>query len=106
MGYIIVFITTSTFEEADLIASHLVNEKIAACTNIISNIQSVFRWKGKVERAREYLLIVKSKKNLLKELIKIVKNLHSYEVPEIIAIQAVGGNRDFLNWIEKSVKTL
>ncbi len=104
MYYILVFVTTSSLKEANLIANHLVEKRLAACVNIISNINSIFRWKGKLDRAKEHLLIIKSRKVLLNRLIRSVKKLHSYEVPEVIAIPLIGGNSEFLNWIKKSVK--
>ncbi len=106
MDYIIVLVTTPTLKEATHIATSLVEKRIAACTNIVSNIQSVFRWKGRIEKEKEHLLIIKSRKMLLEKLVKTVKSMHSYEVPEIIAVQIIDGNKDFLNWLKSSVKVI
>jgi periplasmic divalent cation tolerance protein len=106
MDYIIVLVTTPTLKEATHIATSLVEKRIAACTNIVSNIQSVFRWKGRIEKEKEHLLIIKSRKMLLEKLVKTVKSMHSYEVPEIVAIQIIDGNKDFLNWLKSSVKVI
>ncbi len=106
MDYIIVLATASSLKEATYIATSLVEKRIAACANIVSNIQSVFRWKGKIQKEKEHLLIIKSRKILLGKLIKTVKGMHSYEVPEIIAIQIIDGNKDFLDWLKISVKVV
>jgi len=99
--FIVVFITAGSKEEADRIGRTLVEEKLAACTNTVSPIHSVFTWKGKMYEEGEALLIVKSVKHKLDELIYRVKKLHSYEVPEIIALPVVGGSREYLTWVEE-----
>ena len=102
--HIVIFITAKDFEEASKIADQLVAKKLVACANIVKGIKSVFWWEGKVDNAKEVLLIVKSKKILLSKIIKTVKSLHSYTVPEIIALPIVGGNADYLKWINDSVQ--
>ena len=72
--------------------------------NILDNIASLFWWQGKVEKCKETLLIIKSKKNLLPKIIKKIKTIHSYSCPEIIALPIIGGNKDYLDWISDSVK--
>jgi periplasmic divalent cation tolerance protein len=104
MDYIVVFITTSSLEEAKKIANHLVENKIAACINIVEKINSTFFWKGNIENYDESLLIVKTKRSLFSKLKEEVKKLHSYTVPEIIAIPIVEGSEDYLNWIDETVK--
>lgn len=99
-NYIIVFITASSKKEAMKIANGLVDKKLAACVNIVPNIKSIYTWKGKKEKASEVLLIVKSKREKFKNIVKKVKALHSYSVPEIISIPINNGNKDYLNWIE------
>jgi periplasmic divalent cation tolerance protein len=101
--YIVIFITASGEKEAKKIAAALIKNKLAACVNIIEKISSLFQWQGKVSRAGEALLIVKSKKSKLNKIIKLVKALHSYEVPEIIAIPIVAGEKKYLNWINDSI---
>lgn len=98
---IIVFVTAANKGEAGKIASVLIEEKLAACVNVITNVKSLFRWQGKADSAREVLLIIKSRKALLNKLIKKVKSIHSYEVPEIIAVPIIGGDRKYLNWINE-----
>lgn len=102
-AYIVVFITTDDAKEARQISKVLLEQRKAACVNIISNVDSLFRWEGKLDSARENLLVVKTKASLLPEVINLVKKVHSYDVPEIIALPIVGGNQEYLDWIEKSV---
>jgi periplasmic divalent cation tolerance protein len=102
--YLVVFITAATAEEAGRIADILVSERKAACVSIISGLHSRFWWQGKIDSADEALLIVKTKAGLLDELIGLVKQNHSYEVPEVIALPIVGGNQDYLKWIGEEVR--
>lgn len=101
--YIVVFITVSSRKESKKITEYLVKNKLAACVNEISKISSTYWWKGKVERSKELLLVIKTKKSVLNKLIKKVKKLHSYSVPEIIALPIINGNKDYLNWINNSI---
>ncbi len=100
--WIIVFTTTSSKEEAKRIAKSIVEKKVAACVNIVDDINSIYWWKGSIEESREALLIIKTKINLLDKLIEEIKKIHSYEVPEIIAIPIIAGLRQYLEWINKS----
>jgi len=101
--YIVIFITTANAEEAEQISGMLVEKRKAACVNIIPEIKSHFRWEGKLEAEEEALLIVKTRASLLPEIINLVKQAHSYSVPEIIALPIVGGNQDYLDWIDESL---
>ena len=100
-AYLVVFITTSSHEEARKIAAALVSQRKAACVNIVPKVNSLFRWKGKIEDAEESLLMVKTRAKLFHEVVKLVKEIHSYEVPEIIALPIVEGNPDYLKWIDE-----
>lgn len=100
---VVVFITTDTDREAQKIAEILLNQKKAACVNIVPKLDSRFWWEGKIDSAQESLLIVKTKASLLDEVVNLVKESHSYEVPEVIALPIVGGNPDYLKWIDKVV---
>ena len=102
--YIVVFITTSTVEEAQRIATVLLERRKAACVNIVPQVSSQFWWQGKLEEAKESLLIVKTLASLLPEVIPLVKGAHSYQVPEIIALPILGGNKDYLKWIDSEVE--
>ena len=97
---IIVLITAGSEEEARRIARLLVKEKMAACVNIVPGVDSLFRWKGKMDSARETLLLVKTRAPLLSEIISLVKKAHSYEVPEIIALPIIDGSEDCLKWLD------
>ena len=99
--YIIVLVTTATKEEAEKIVQHLLNAKLIACGNIVGPVTSFFRWSGKVERAEEYLALMKSRKDLFAKLSEAVKALHSYEVPEILALPVVEGSKAYLDWLER-----
>ncbi len=96
---IIVFITASSDEEAKTISRYLVDEKLVACCNLISPIQSLFFWDGKVCNEQEVLLIAKTKRSRFARLVQDVKKLHSYDVPEIIALPIIEGSDDYLQWI-------
>ena len=99
----VVFIT-SRREEAEGIARALLEKRKAACVNIIPEVNSLFWWEGKLETESESLLVVKTKTTALPEVIKLVKSMHSYEVPEIIALPITGGNSDYLDWISQMVE--
>ena len=101
-SHIVVLVTTSTGEEAHKIADRLLLGKKAACVSIVPGVSSFFRWQNERDSARESLLIIKTKAELLDDVIGLVKQLHSYEVPEIIALPIVGGNSDYLEWIDKA----
>ena len=97
---IVVLITAGSEEEAHKIAEALVNDRKAACVNIVAGVDSLFRWEGNVESARESLLLVKTRASLFPEIVSLVKELHSYEVPEIIALPIVAGSEDYLRWLD------
>jgi periplasmic divalent cation tolerance protein len=99
---IIVLITAGSEEEANKIARSLVKEKKAACVNIVPGVNSLFHWKGKIDSARESLLLVKTRAPLLPEIISLVKETHSYEVPEIIALPIIGGSEEYLEWLDSA----
>jgi len=101
---IVLFITTADAEEARRIADVLLKERKAACVNIVPAVSSLFWWQDKVEKAEESLLMVKSRASVLNQIVKLVKQHHSYDVPEIIALPIIGGNPDYLEWIGKEVK--
>lgn len=101
MDYIVVFITASQEEEAVKIAKTLVEEKLAGCVNIIKNVRSIYFWQDKIEDDSEVLMIVKTKKELFEELSKRVKELHSYTVPEIIALKIKYGSESYLRWLDE-----
>ena len=97
----VVLITTSSYEEGRKIAEALIAQKKAACVNIVPKVDSIFTWKGKIEESEESMLIVKTRAKLFPDVVTLVKWLHSYEVPEIIALPIIEGNPDYLEWIDK-----
>ncbi|OGC81237.1 MAG: hypothetical protein A2W07_02035 [candidate division Zixibacteria bacterium RBG_16_43_9] len=98
--FIIILVTTSSEEEGRKIAQVLVEKRIAACVNIINDIESIYRWKGKISDEKEVLLLIKTRKKLYKSVEGEVRKLHSYEVPEIIALPIISGLKDYLYWID------
>lgn len=101
--YIIVLATTANKQEAETIVNSLLEAKLIACGNILSNVASLFSWGGKNERAEECLILLKSRKDLFEKISNKVKALHSYEVPEIIALEISQGSDKYLEWIENSL---
>jgi periplasmic divalent cation tolerance protein len=98
----VVFITTGTPQEAEAIARVLVEERLAACANVLPGVTSIYRWEGKVQRDSEVLLVVKTTDANLPALIQRVKELHSYQVPEIVALPITGGSPEYLTWLLES----
>jgi periplasmic divalent cation tolerance protein len=97
--YIVVLATVGSAGEGDKIARALVEERLAACVNQVKGIGSIYRWQGRVERAEEELLIVKSRRDLFDRLKQRIEQLHSYSVPEIIALPIVAGSENYLRWL-------
>jgi periplasmic divalent cation tolerance protein len=98
-----VYITAPTKNEAKKIVKVLVSEKLAACGNIFK-IDSIYWWKGKIERAGEYGIFLKTKSELVEKIIKRVREVHSYSVPCVVSFEIKKGNKDYLKWIEESTK--
>jgi periplasmic divalent cation tolerance protein len=102
--FYLVLTTTKKRAEAERIAKKIVGEKLAACVNVVPSISSTYRWKGKIERSRETLLLIKTSGEKLDKLIKRIKELHSYEVPEIIALPIERGLPKYLKWLKGSLR--
>ena len=103
-GAIIVFITADSKKTSKAITKTILKNRLVACVNEIPGIKSQYWWKGKLEKADEILLMAKTKKSRMKEIIEEVKKIHPYEVPEIISIDIKDGNKDYLRWIEAETK--
>jgi periplasmic divalent cation tolerance protein len=101
---IVIFITAPQEDEATRIARSLVEARLAACVNIIKNIRSVYTWQGNVEDDSEVLMIVKTQRNLFDSVSAKVNELHSYDVPEIIALPIIDGSDDYLKWLKESTE--
>ncbi len=99
----VVLTTCGSLEEARRIAHALVERKLAACVNIVTGVESIYRWKAAVETASEYLLIVKTTANAFSSLREALGELHSYELPECIEIAITGGSTDYLKWFDESM---
>ena len=104
MNAVLVYITTSDIAEAEKIGNLLLKERLAACINIIDGMRSIFWWEGSLDQGRETILLAKTKAGLLDELTDTVKAAHSYDLPCILALPLVGGNRDFIEWICSETK--
>lgn len=99
----IVFSTAGSEDEARKIARHLVERQLAACINIVPQIESIYRWQGKVESSREWLLLIKTSTERFAEVRDAIRELHSYDLPECIAIKIEDGSAEYLKWITDSV---
>ena len=102
--FCVVLTTVKDRVEAKRLAERLVSEKLAACVSAVPNVTSVYRWRGKIERAREVLVVVKTSMKKLDRLIPRIKELHSYEVPEVLALRIERGLPEYLKWISESLR--
>ena len=98
--YVVVFITAGSLEEARKISDGLLADHLVACCNLVSPVQSLFHWQGKICDEQEVLIVAKTKTELFEKIIPRTKELHSYEVPEIIALPILAGSDSYLSWIE------
>lgn len=103
-SYIMVLVTTSSKQEAEKISQALLEAKLIACANIVGPVSSHFHWGGKVEQAEEFLVLMKSRSDLFEKISEAVRKLHSYEVPEILALPVVAGSEAYLAWLGRSLK--
>jgi len=106
MAYSLILSTASSKDEAQHIARALVDRKLVACVNIIGPIDSIYRWKGEVENAQEFLLMMKTDGDLFERVRDAVKSLHSYEVPEVIQVSVENGLPAYLQWISTSIEQI
>lgn len=101
---IVVLSTCDSEEQAARLARHLVEQRLAACVNILSQVRSIYRWNEKVEDAGEWMLVIKSRRDLFLALRAEIEKLHSYETPEIIALPVVEGSEAYLGWLDHELK--
>jgi periplasmic divalent cation tolerance protein len=104
-GYVVVLVTCGSRREAEKIAQAVVEARLAACVNVLTApVRSVYRWKGKVECANEFLLVIKSREDRLGALRAKVESLHSYDVPEFLVLPVAGASPKYLTWLGDSIR--
>jgi len=104
MSHIIVLMTAATREEAEKITRNLLKQKWIACANIVGPVSSLFWWKEKINQENEFLVLMKTRSNLFEKLVATIKQMHSYEVPEIIAVPITKGEQSYINWLRSSLR--
>ena len=100
---IVVFTTAGSNEEARRIADALVERRQAACVNIIKGVESIYRWKGKTEESQEWMLLIKTTAAAFDKVCKTIRELHSYELPECVAVSVAQGTAEYMKWVDESV---
>jgi periplasmic divalent cation tolerance protein len=98
---LIVFVTVSSQEEGERIGSSLVESKLAACVNVLPQVSSIFSWQGKIEKDGEVLLLIKTTRERMDDLAARIKEMHSYDLPEILAVPVFAGSRDYIDWVQQ-----
>jgi periplasmic divalent cation tolerance protein len=101
---IVILCTCDKESEAETLARTLVEARLAACVNLLPRVRSIYRWKGAVETAEEWLLVIKTSRSLFRDVQSAVEKAHSYEIPELLALPLVDGSADYLNWMSQSLK--
>lgn len=102
--FIVIYVTSPSRTEAKRIISELLKRKLVACGNILGKIDSVFFWKGRQEKAQEVLILLKTRRDLFGKVVSEIGRIHSYEVPEIIAVPIIAGNKEYLEWIDEATR--
>ena len=100
---IVVLSTCASAKEANRIASDLVEKRLAACVNLVSGVRSVYRWKNKIEKSEEVLLVIKTSRSLFEGVRSQIEKVHSYELPEVIALPVVDGAEQYLEWMDREL---
>ena len=102
--FVIALSTAGSDEQAEQLARALVERRLAACVNIVGGVCSIYRWKGKIERDGEKLLVIKTSREKWPEVGRVLRELHSYEVPEILMLPVLDGDPDYLGWLEDELE--
>jgi len=102
--FCVVLVTVKDESEAKRLGERLVSEKLAACTSVAPKVSSVYRWRGKIEHADEALMLIKTSQEKLDRLIPRIKELHTYEVPEVLVLTVERGSPEYLKWLEESLR--
>jgi len=105
MSHLIVLMTASTKEEADKIVRQLLNQRLIACANTLSPVKSQYWWKNKIEETDECLVVMKTQEKLFNKLTEAIRQIHSYEVPEILALPITRGSQSYLEWLDSVLAT-
>jgi periplasmic divalent cation tolerance protein len=100
---IVVFTTCNSQEQGAQLARHLIEHRLAACVNILTGVRSFYRWKGEIEQASEVVLLIKSRRDVFDKLREAIGQLHSYEIPEVIALPIVDGSDAYLSWLDREL---
>ena len=100
---IVVFTTCNSQEQGAQLARHLIEHRLAACVNILTGARSFYRWKGEIEQASEVVLLIKSRRDIFDKLREAIAQLHSYEIPEVIALPVVDGSDAYLSWLDREL---
>jgi periplasmic divalent cation tolerance protein len=101
---VVILVTAASRRECKKIAKHLVEVKLAACVNITQGVESIYHWEGKIADDKEYLMLIKSTRELFPEIKHAISQIHTYHTPEIICLPIIDGSRNYLQWISDSVK--
>ncbi|MGO8816261.1 MAG: divalent-cation tolerance protein CutA [Terriglobia bacterium] len=101
---IVILVTVPSKEEGHKIARHLVESRLAACVNVTGAIESFYRWKGEITQDQEYQIFIKTTRGMFPEIQAAISRLHSYQTPEIICLPIIDGSREYLQWVNESVK--
>ncbi|MFB3920284.1 MAG: divalent-cation tolerance protein CutA [Terriglobia bacterium] len=101
---VVIMVTAASRRECRKIARHLVEEKLAACVNITQPVESIYHWEGKIADEKEFVLLIKSTRELFPEIKAAISKLHSYHTPEIVCLPIIDGSRNYLQWMAESVK--
>ena len=102
---IVVLVTVGSEQEAETIATALLEERLAACVNVTSPVRSLYRWEGRIADDREWQMVIKTQARLFEALAARIRALHSYDVPEIIALPVLAGTTDYVDWIQNETKS-
>ncbi|MBG99362.1 MAG: divalent-cation tolerance protein CutA [Solibacterales bacterium] len=102
---VLTYTTCSDVRTAEKLATHLLQNRIAACINVLPGVKSFYRWQGKVETDAEVLLMIKTSRDLITEVRRVIEKLHDYDLPELIVVPIVGGSPDYLAWLERELIT-
>lgn len=102
---VLTYTTCSDVRKAEKLATHLLQNRIAACINVLPGVKSFYRWQGKVETDAEVLLMIKTSRDLITEVRRVIEKLHDYDLPELIVVPIVDGSPDYLAWLERELIT-